>query len=218
MSMKCPLCVAAGKRRQGVDTRQHLFRECPETEASRVTLKKALVAALEEATENNISKGGARAAASAVLARDDYYAGQIDKSVKDIIDKDRENSAQGSWIDRKGQPLQIKRGLLQKEVVSSSLKMHCKRKAALVRMQMKAGDQPTAQHGQHFYMLAIRDSKIRKVLMQGIQLTQANPTRPLRERGRIGTGLVVITPGAPNAMTNPPPTQTSGPTDSRKKR
>jgi hypothetical protein len=180
-----------------------VFRECPGTDAIRVALKTALIAAAEEATENNIFRGGARAAASAVLARDDYFAGQIDQAVKDIFDKYRENSAQGSWKDGKGQPLQIKRGLLQKEVLSSSLKMHCNRKAALVRMQMKAGDQPTAQHGQHFYMLAIRDSNIRKVLLQGIQVTQASPIRPLHGKGGIGTGLVVITPGAPNTMTNP---------------
>jgi hypothetical protein len=99
---------------------------------------------------------------SRLQRRDDYYAGQIDQAVKDIIDnKDREkSSAQGSWKDDKGHPIPIKRGLLVKEAVSSSLKMHCKRNAALMKMQMKAGDLPAAHHGQHFFMLVIRDNKI----------------------------------------------------------
>ena len=85
MNTKCPLCVAAGVRRPGEDTKNHLFRECPQTQAERVSLKQAIEAAVDEATDSNISRGGARAVATAVVARPDYYTGQIDQEVKITI-------------------------------------------------------------------------------------------------------------------------------------
>jgi hypothetical protein len=85
------------------------------------------------------------------MARPDYYAGQIDQAVKDIIDTDNKGSGQG-WKNSKGEPLQVKQGLIQAAVLSSSLGIHCKRlKKALKWMQVKAGDQPTAYHGQYFF-------------------------------------------------------------------
>jgi hypothetical protein len=78
-----------------------MFRECPETEKERVALKKALVVAIDEATESRIFQGAARKVATAFMARPDYYAGQIDQAVKVIIDTDNKESGQG-WKDSKG--------------------------------------------------------------------------------------------------------------------
>jgi len=76
----------------------------PQTQAERVSLKQAIEAAVDETTDSNISRGGARAVATAVMARPDHYAGQIVQEVKITIDKDRENSAQGSWKEDQGHP------------------------------------------------------------------------------------------------------------------
>jgi hypothetical protein len=43
--------VEAQARNPGEDTKDHLFRKCPETEKERVALKKALEVAIDEATE-----------------------------------------------------------------------------------------------------------------------------------------------------------------------
>jgi hypothetical protein len=120
LSTKCPLCVEAQARNPGEDTKDHLFRECPEREKERVALKKALVVAIDEATESRISQSAARKVAIAVMARPDYYAGQIDQAVKIIIDTDNKESGQG-WKDSKGEPLQVKQGMIQAAVLSSSL-------------------------------------------------------------------------------------------------
>jgi hypothetical protein len=88
------------------------------------------------------------------MARPDYYAGQIDQTVNDIIDTDNKGSGQG-WKDSKGEPLQIKQGKLQAAVLLSSLGIHCKRLMALKRMHAKAGYEPTAHHGQYFLKQAI---------------------------------------------------------------
>jgi len=206
MNTKCPLCVAAGVRRPGEDTKNHLFRECPQTQAERVSLKQAIEAAVDETTDSNISRGGARAVATAVMARPDYYAGQIDQEVKITIDKDRKNSAQGCWKDDQGQPFQIKHGLIQKEVISSSHRLHNRRMAVLDRFQVEAGDQPTAHHGLHFIRLAINDYNVKKILKKGIQVTQIIPGRSPHPQGAGTSGhLVVISPGAPNTRTTHPP-------------
>jgi hypothetical protein len=86
--------------------------------------------ALDEAIESRISQGAARKVATAVIARPDYYAGQIDQAVKYIIDTDNKGSGQG-WKDSKGEPLQVKQGMIQAAVLSSSLGILCKRLKAL---------------------------------------------------------------------------------------
>jgi len=50
-------------------------------------------------------------------------------------------------------------------------------------------------------MLAIRDSKVRKVLLQGLIVTQASPISPPAKKASGGTGRVVITIGVPDART-----------------
>jgi hypothetical protein len=47
-----------------------------------------LIEAIDEATKNRISQGAARKVATAVMARPDYYAGQIAGSKDVIIDTD----------------------------------------------------------------------------------------------------------------------------------
>lgn len=180
LSTECPLCIEAQERNPGEDTKDHLFRKCPGTEKERVALKKALEVAVNEATKDNISQGAARKVATAVMTRPDYYAGQIDQAAKDIIDADNNDS--GGWRDSKGEPLQIEHGKLQAAVLSNSLGIHCKRAQVLKRMQVKAGDHPTAHHGQYFLKQAFLNYEVAKLLRMGTLVTQIIPIRPPTQR------------------------------------
>jgi hypothetical protein len=152
--------------------------------------------AINEATKDHISQGAARKVATAVMARPDYYAGQIDQEVKDIIDVDNKDS--GGWRDSKGDPLQIEQGKIQEAVLSSSLGIHCKRKQVLNWMQSKAGGHPTAHHGQYFLKQTIMNYEVAKILRTGTPVFQVTPFSPHTQQGGVRAN-------GPARHPNPPP-------------
>jgi hypothetical protein len=75
--------------------------------------------------------------------------------------------------------------------------IHCKRLKALKWMQAKAGDQPTAHHGQYFIQQAIRNYDVVKILRKKTHVTQITPFRPTAREQRIRTRQALETyPGS----------------------
>jgi hypothetical protein len=105
-------------------------------------------------------------------------------------------------------------------------------------MQVKAGDQPTAHHGQYFVQQAIWNYDVAKLLRKKTHVTQTTPIRPPTQQGGnsasgpvsqlkltraaaknketnmqagAGVGRIVATPYVPKARKGPPQRETGDP-------
>jgi hypothetical protein len=121
----CPLCGAVDE-----DTRHHIYHSCPSTAHERQHLREALAATTRK--YYHTADLAAQQVADVVMARGDYYAGQISAQAMHIIAADAAASsasqATGSGPTNIGGVKAL--GRLQATVLAHSITIHKKRAAA----------------------------------------------------------------------------------------
>jgi len=84
LDTRCPLCIEAGLRSPGPDTRQHLFHHCPQTTALRSELPALIADALASCPHFPVPHADAQRIASSAIARADLNSlFNAAKAVKD---------------------------------------------------------------------------------------------------------------------------------------
>ena len=142
LSQCCPLCQPTADSQTdlpptapGPDTKAHLFHACPHTCPERDNLHAALTAAAQAAGAGPAS---ATKVADAIVARPDYYAGQIDASARQMLRDCL--SAQASHVQGAGPktPLELLGRTLQRLTLENSKSIHDRRAEAVALAEARA--------------------------------------------------------------------------------